>query len=296
MTLGLALALASILSLGQAQGPSTTAAAAASCPAPADLLPVSPAVFDASSLTLVRCTQADLDAGRWVAADARLLSASRSALLIADDASRRAWQAVIARLAARRAIDAGRWTTSAQAVLPHEEALPWAGPLVRGLSSARAAWAAQDAALLAQARRELDVLNGLARDVGAVSDAELARLVVQGAVAGAQYERDEMQLLMESARDVATRLDDGDERRVRVVLPREQQADLLRVTDRYAAAAEIYREILAAEPARVQSRVGLADAYRRLGYAKEAGIALDQARVLWSGADPEAAALLTSGR
>jgi tetratricopeptide (TPR) repeat protein len=292
---GLALALASSLGLALGQ-PTTPATSVPGCPSPTAALPVSPTTRASSSLTLTRCTVADLDAGRWVAADARLLSASRSGVLIADDDGRREWQALVMRLSARRALDAGRWTVSARIVLPHDEALPWAGPLVRGLSSARAAWASQDSALLSQARRELAALEGLARNAGPVSDAEVARLAVQAALAGAQYERDEMQVLMESARDLAVRLDDGDERRVRVVLPREQQADLLRVTDRYAAAAEMYREILAAEPSRVQSRIGLAEAYRRLGYAKEADVALDQARALWSGADPEAIAMLPSGR
>ncbi len=282
----LAVALAVWLTAGQA------GSAGAVCPPAADAPALSRAMLPAALVTLARCAGADLDGGRWRNVDQRLAAASRASVVIADDAARITWQALVARIAARRAVDAGQWPASATLVLPHERALPWAGPLVRGLSSARAAWAQQDAALVSQARRELTRLEGLARDAGPVSDAEQARLIVQGAIAGAQYERDEMQLLMEAARDLAARLDNGDELRPAVVLPREQQADLLRVTDRYAAAAELYRQILAARPRRVQSRIGLAHAYRRLGYARESAVALDQARALWAGADPDALALV----
>ena len=72
--------------------------------------------------------------------------------------------------------------------------------------------------------------------------------------------------------------------------PAELEADLLRVTDRYAAASERYRDLLVEWPRRVQSRIGLADAYRRLGFAREADETLAQARQLWASADAEAKA------
>jgi hypothetical protein len=284
MTHGVALAV--WLTVGQAGG------GAALCPAAGDGARLSAATLPGALVTLARCAGTELDTGRWRSVDERLAAASRASVVIADAAGRTRWLALIARIAARRAVDAGQWSASATIVLPHEQALPWAGPLVRGLSSARAAWAQQDAALVAQARRELARLEALARDAGPVSEAEQARLIVQGAIAGAQYERDEMQLLMEAAGDLAARLDSGDELRPAVVLPREQQADLLRVTDRYAAAAELYLEVLVARPHRVQSRIGLADAYRRLGYTRESAVALEQARTLWAAADPDAAGLV----
>ena len=86
----------------------------------------------------------------------------------------------------------------------------------------------------------------------------------------------------------------GDALRVPVVLAWEVEADLLRVTDRYAAASERYRDLLVEWPRRVQARIGLADAYRRLGYAREADETLAQARALWVGADPEALALINA--
>ena len=141
-----------------------------------------------------------------------------------------------------------------------------------------------------RARAELVRLDRLARTAGPLSEAELARLLVQGAIAGAQYERDEMQLLLEAAHDLEMRLLAGDELRAPVVLAAELEADLLRVTDRYAAASERYRDLLVEWPRRVQSRIGLADAYRRLGFAREAEETLAQARALWASADAEAKA------
>ena len=137
-----------------------------------------------------------------------------------------------------RLVDAGSWDALADSVLPHEEALPWVGPLVRGVAAARTSWARQDAALQARARAELTRLEQLAREAGPISEEERARLLVQGAMAGAQYERDEMQLLLDGrARSRSHGCSAGDHCACPVVLAWELQADLLRVTDRYAAAS-----------------------------------------------------------
>ena len=265
---------------------------AAVCPAPNEAPRVAPLSFlPDARLTLARCVQRDLDAGRWRDAEARLAAARQAGALLRE-ADRRAWQALVVRLDATRHLDTGQWTTLAAIVVSQEEALPWVGPLVRGVAAARASWARQDAVLQARARRELDRLAQLARQAGPLSEEERARLVVQGTLAGAQYERDEMQLLLDAAHDLEVRLLAGDELRVPVVLAWEVEADMLRVTDRYAAASERYRDLLVEWPRRVQSRIGLADAYRRLGYAREADETLAQARALWTDADPEALALV----
>ena len=203
------------------------------------------------------------------------------------------WQALVARLDATRQVDGGQWTALIDAVIPHEEALPWVGPLVRGVAAARASWSRQDTALQARARAELVRLDRLARTAGALSDAELARLLVQGAIAGAQYERDEMQLLLEAAHDLEMRLVAGDELQVPVVLATELEADLLRLTDRYAAASERYRDLLVewplprAEPRgpcrrlspariRARGRRGAGRGPRPLGFGRRGGEGPDQ--------------------
>lgn len=263
-----------------------------SCPAPGTVPVVTPvSMLDVARLTLVRCTLADLDRGRWRDAERRLASAAAVSITI-EARRQREWQALVARLEARRRVDGQQWASLVADVVPFEDALSWVGPLVRGVAAARSSWAQQDAALQAVARRELDRLAALAGAAGALSEAEQARLLVQGAMAGAQYERDEMQLLLDAAHDLQQRLTSGDELRPPVMLARELDADLLRTTDRYAAASERYREVLAESPGRVQSRLGLADAYRRLGYQREADETLAQARTLWADADPEALSLL----
>lgn len=261
-----------------------------SCPAPdapPRVLPVSDLAV--ARLTLARCVQADLDAGRWSAAAARLTAAQNASVLLPAGA-RSEWERLIVRWQANRLADGGQWATLAVEVLPLEHRLPWVGPLLRGVAAARASWAQQDPALQARARAELVRLTQLARTAGPISEEERARLMVQGAMAGAQYERDEMQLLLDAAHDLERRLLAGDELRAPVLLALEVEADLLRVTDRYAAASDRYRESLVERPRRVQTRIGLADVYRRLGYAREAEETLAQARVMWSGADADALA------
>jgi hypothetical protein len=262
------------------------------CPAadaPPRVLPVS--ALDAAKLTLARCVQTDLDAGRWSSATTRL-EAAQGAATVLPDAERAGWERLVVRWQATRLVDAGQWPALASETLPLEHRLAWIGPLLRGVSAARASWAQQDAALQARARDELRTLTQLARQAGPISEEERARLLVQGAMAGAQYERDEMQFLLEAAHDLEQRLSAGDELRPAVVLAWELEADLLRVTDRYAAASERYRDVLVEAPRRVQARIGLADAYRRLGYTSQADETLEQARALWSSADPAALALL----
>lgn len=261
-----------------------------SCPAPdapPRVLPVSDLAV--ARLLLARCVQADLDGGRWRDASERIDRARQGGALLRE-ADRRRWQVLVVRLEAVRLVDAGSWTALVDVVMPQEDLLPWAGPLVRGVAAARASWAQQDASLQRRARAELAQLDRLAQASGPRSEAELARLLVQGAIAGAQYERDEMQLLLEAAHDLETRLLAGDEERPPVVLAGELEADLLRITDRYAAASQRYRDLLTEWPRRVQSRIGLADAYRRLGFAREADQTLAQARDLWASADADAKA------
>lgn len=274
--------------LANRQSPGT----AYGCPPPSAQALVTPgSVLPAARSILARCVRGDLDEGRWRDAAERLARAQHAGAIL-PDVERAAWHALVLRLEATMRVDIGAWTTLIDAVFPHEDALPWVGPLVRGVAAARASWARQDAALQQRARAELAHLEGLARAAGPVSEAELARLLVQGAIAGAQYERDDMQLLLEAAHDLETRLLPGDDALVPVVLSRELEADLLRLTDRYAAASERYRDLLVERPRRVQSRIGLADAWRRLGRVREAEAAIAEASNLWAAADEEARATI----
>ena len=284
----LAFVLAAVIALAAA-GEGQAQVSTSPCLQPSAELPMSlVSALPTARLAVARCVLQDLDEGRWADAEARL-NAARQLSGLLPDAERRAWQALIARLDATRLVDVGPWDALADTVVPHEETLPWVGPLVRGVAAARTSWARQDTTLQARARAELTRLEQLAREAGPVSEEERARLLVQGAMAGAQYERDEMQLLLDGAHDLEVRLLGGDELRVPVVLAWELEADLLQMTDRYAAAADRYRDALIERPRRVQARIGLAGAYRRLGFAREAEETLAQARALWAAADVAAA-------
>jgi len=285
----LALALAAGVSVSAAAGDQPRWAPNA-CPPPSARLQVTPpAALSEARLTLARCVQRDLDQGRWTDAEVRLSSARRAVPMV-PGGERRPWLALVVGLDAARRVDVGPWSALVGVVLADQEALPWVGPLVRGVASARSSWDRQDADLHARGRVEADRLQRLSAAAGPLSEAERARLLVQAALAGAQYERDEMGLLLEAAHDLEVRLLSGDELRVPVVLARELEADLLLITDRYAAAGQRYRDLLVQWPYRVQGRIGLAAAYRRLGHAREEEETLAQARALWASADAEALA------
>ena len=141
----------------------------------------------------------------------------------------------------------------------------------------------------ARARAELVQLDRLASGTGPLGEEERARLIVQGAIAGAQYERDEMQLLLGAAHDLEVRLIAGDPSRAPVALAGEVEADFLRITDRYAAASERYRDVLAEHPDAAKAP----DAMLRLGISLNSMGARDRACAVFGELDrkyPQASA------
>ena len=162
-------ALRSLVVAGLALVPGSTwqpPAVASACAAPSAEPQVTPeAVLSTARLTLVRCVRGDLEEGRWRDAADRLARARQAGALLRET-DRRAWQALVVRLEATRHVDGGQWTALIDAVIPQEDALPWVGPLVRGVAAARASWARQDTALQQRARAELARLDRLARSAG----------------------------------------------------------------------------------------------------------------------------------
>ena len=219
--------------------------------------------------------------GEWDVADARLSAARQSgAMLAAPDAA--AWRDLVDRLTGTRVLDARAWDEASSLTASMSDS-GWVRSTVNAIAEARRAWATQDAAAFA---RVLQVADDLQARAEAQPDREIARAaqLVQAAAAGGQYERDEMQLLLGEAHrtEVALREALG-ELYVPVVIAAELEADLWLQTDRYVRAAEVYRAVIAEHPARVQSWLGLADAYRRLGHAREADVAETQARAIAPG-------------
>jgi tetratricopeptide (TPR) repeat protein len=257
--------------------------AAPGCPAP-DTVPAVRRAEEAvpARLTLVRCVRTDLRAGRWREVDLRLESARRAVLAMIPP-ERPTWQGLVNRLTATRIVDARAWAQADVLAAPMAATSPELHAMITALAEARIAWGTQDAAAFARLLRVAQTLRNSGRAAG---DDEVSRagLLVQAAVAGGQYERDEMQLLVEDARRLELTLAaTAGELFVPIVLARELEADLWLQTDRYLQAAEAYRAVIADHPARVQSWLGLAQAYRRLGHAAEAAVAEAEARRLAPG-------------
>lgn len=252
----------------------------AGCP-PADVAPALHRAADLpdARLTLLRCVRADLRAGAWDAVDTRLTAARRSGATLGR-ADLTAWRDLLDRLAATRIIDARAWDDAAVLAVSISDGSAWLRTMVNAIAEARRAWRTQDREAFARVMRTADDLRVLADDR---QDLEIGRaaLIVQATAAGGQYEREEMQLLLEDAHrtEVVWRQALG-ELHVPVVLAAELEADLWLQTDRYARAAEVYRAVIAEHPGRVQSWLGLASAYRRLGHVQEAAVAETQARTL----------------
>jgi hypothetical protein len=231
----------------------------------------------AEASALVRCVLQELDTLQVGAAEQRLASAHAAGAALAGPHAD-AWKGLVARLRATHLVDQRDWTALLLVDAASVQGLPWAVELLQGLGHARAAWARQDPVLFARAAQSARTLEEMGR---MAADAEILRawMLVQAAIAGGQYERDEMRLLLEEAAHLEGTLSDAfGETFVPIVLARELEADLLLQTDRYVMAAESYRAVLARRPDRVHSWLGLAEACRREGLEAQAAAAAAEAR------------------
>jgi hypothetical protein len=223
----------------------------------------------------VQCVSADLDRYRWADVDRRLDSASAAEGLARQDAL--LWRGVTTRLRAARLVQAGDWPALLQIPASRWGDLEWLGDLVTGLAEARLAWAAQDRDGFARASAAARRLEARTRES---DDPEIGRasIIVRAAVAGGQYEREDMRLLLDEAHRIEQQLATAlDGLSVPVVIARELEADLLLQTDRYAEAADRYRDVLQVHRRRVHSWHGFAAASRRLGLLTAAAAAEDVA-------------------
>ncbi len=247
------------------------------CPPP-DQPPLTASRGEDARVLLRQCVRGELRRGAWDEADRRIRAAREAYVSGLSSAgrgatgsgAREAWHDLLDRLTATRIVDARAWTRAPELAGPLRERTPWLASMVTGLATARLAWRTQDAAAF---DRVLETARALAAQGEASGDLEIVRAarLVQAAVAGGQYERDEMQLLLDEAdaTETALRHTLGDAY-VPVVIARELEADLLLQTDRYAAAVTAYEAVIAAHPWRVQPWLGLAAAHERLGHSAEA--------------------------
>lgn len=222
-----------------------------------------------------------LQAGRYERADQLIADARRlgDAGAVADS---------LVEMLARRALERRRWD---EAMAVPESSLSLqsrsAALFSRGLGAARMAWPGGQAGPIAAAQRAAQRLERLARAEGPSGRAAVARTLVLAAVAAAQEERDELELLLAHAIELDPDASHGD------VLPSlplpvlEVAGDLWLQVDRYDDAVREYEAAVARYPDRARSWLGLGRAAAKAGddtRAREAYIAFLDA---WSDADAD---------
>lgn len=254
--------------------------ASGACPAP-DAEPVLRMAADLPSaqLTLLRCTREELRRGDWASVDMRL-AAARQAGPALSPADAESWRELVDRLTATRVVDAHAWRAAESLTAPIASSRQWLRNAVVALADARLAWRTQDRGTFARVLAEAHALRALGRSLHDI-DISRAALLVQAAAAGGQYERDEMQMLLEAAHQHEMSMRNAlGESYVPVVIAMELEADLWLQTDRYARAADVYRVVVTAHPGRPHGWIGLSKAYRRLGHDAEAVASDREARRL----------------
>jgi tetratricopeptide (TPR) repeat protein len=118
-------------------------------------------------------------------------------------------------------------------------------------------------------RQTLQDIQALAADVTATVEVEYASTCIRAAIAAAQDERPEMELLLTHARDLAERLRLRDRRAVWPLSFNLVAGELWFEVDRYAEAVDAYERAVRADPSPV-ALVGLSRALARLDRVDEA--------------------------
>jgi hypothetical protein len=153
---------------------------------------------------------------------------------------------------------------------------------LRGIQAARAAWPGGREDALTIARESAERLVPLASLAGAWSRAELRRVSVLAAIAGAQEERDELTLLLAHGDQLQARLQairPGED----VVLPFDELAgDLWLQIHRFDDARQRYARVVQQSPGRTRAWLGLARAARDAGAGADARAAAREVQRLWA--------------
>jgi tetratricopeptide (TPR) repeat protein len=157
----------------------------------------------------------------------------------------------------------------------------------RGLASARLGWRTQEASLFSDARQSADRLEQLAHEGDAVTETTRRWLLVRAAIAGGQYERDEMTMMLRQAQRIEEELVNtgrADQPLIRV----DELAGELRWQLQDAGHARLhYRDLLALAPRHAAALIGLARAEQALGQVEAARVAARQFLDVWTAADPD---------
>ncbi|MPZ17508.1 MAG: hypothetical protein GEV06_06305 [Luteitalea sp.] len=155
----------------------------------------------------------------------------------------------------------------------------------RGMSAARSAFPHQDQAAFAEAREAAAELEVLARAAGASSESMRRWLLVRAAIAGGQYERDEMTVMLRQAQEIEGNLRASGQLRQPLLWAEEVAGDLRLQVDETGHARLHYVNLLAKQPRRARALLGLARAERLRDQPAAAGAAYRRFLEVWGQAD-----------
>jgi hypothetical protein len=155
----------------------------------------------------------------------------------------------------------------------------------RGMSAARAAFPHQDQSAFAEAREAAAELEGLARAAGASSERMRRWLLVRAAIAGGQYERDEMTVMLRQAQEIEENLVASGQLHQSLLWADEVAGDLRLQVDETGHARLQYAKLLTKQPRRARALLGLARAESRLEKPAAATAAYRRFLALWAQAD-----------
>lgn len=227
----------------------------------------------------VAAVERALDAGRFTDAHALLVAAERDAPALGSR--------VAARLRVRYALELADWPQLADLPVDlfsaDDAALYW---YARGLGAARAAWPGAQPEWIDRARDALSALESIDAEGGRASRVTIWGLSVRAAIAAAQEERDELELLVAFARDVEARLGPADVDPVGGPGALDHLAgDLWWQVSRHAEAAAAYGRAVAAGPENARRWLGSARALDAQGRRDEARVAARTFLERWAEAD-----------
>ncbi|MPY89404.1 MAG: hypothetical protein GEU99_15935 [Luteitalea sp.] len=155
----------------------------------------------------------------------------------------------------------------------------------QGLGAARFAFPHQDAEAFAEARAAATELEDVARAAGPSSEAMRRWLLVRAAIAGGQYERDEMTVMLRQAQQIEGELRASGQLPRPLVWADEVAGDLRLQVDEAGKARLRYTDVLSKQPRRARAFLGLARAENALGNQAAARAAYRQFLDVWAQAD-----------
>lgn len=191
-------------------------------------------------------------------------------------------------MAARYALERGAWSEAMAApgggTARHAQGTMW---YARGLGAARAAWPGGDPDKIRIAREAAGKLAAVPDRPGQEGVAEIERLAVLAAIAGAQEEREEMALLLAQAAAKEDAIFTPGQPSYPVIPIHEVAGDLWMQVNRYADARREYQAALKRFPRRARALIGLARASAKAGDDRSARRAYTELLEMWKAVDAD---------